>query len=237
MVSKTKNALSASERKDARRRSAPGVAIVYEAIRQEAETELSRPNAALFWSGLAAGLSMGFSFIAEALLLSGLPDAPWQHLVSKLGYSVGFLIVILGRQQLFTENTLTPVLQVLQSTTLSALKNTLRLWGVVLCANLVGTLAFAFTLSTTSIVDAGSLPAFASIATHALDGGFWNTRCYHHYYLSGRDSGIPPYHCRIQRGFLCFADRHHCSGCGHWRVFHTDPDRQYYRWRCPGCSD
>ena len=175
MVSKTKNALSASERKDARRRSAPGVAIVYEAIRQEAETELSRPNAALFWSGLAAGLSMGFSFIAEALLLSGLPDAPWQHLVSKLGYSVGFLIVILGRQQLFTENTLTPVLQVLQSTTLSALKNTLRLWGVVLCANLVGTLAFAFTLSTTSIVDAGSLPAFASIATHALDGGFWNT--------------------------------------------------------------
>jgi formate/nitrite transporter FocA (FNT family) len=175
MTKKTKSTLSAKERKDAERRSAPGVAIIYEAIRREAESELSRPNAALFWSGLAAGLSMGFSFIAEALLLTGLPDAPWQTLVSKLGYSVGFLIVILGRQQLFTENTLTPVLQVLQKKTFNTVKNTLRLWGVVLIANLVGTLAFAFTLSTTGVVDAGTQPALASIATHALDGGFWNT--------------------------------------------------------------
>lgn len=39
--------------------------------------------------------------------------SPRSVLVAKLGYSVGFLIVILGRQQLFTENTLTPILPTL----------------------------------------------------------------------------------------------------------------------------
>jgi formate/nitrite transporter FocA (FNT family) len=175
MTKKSKTKLSASERKEAQRRSAPGVVVVYEAIRQEAEAELRRPNQALFWSGLAAGLSMGFSFLAQALLQSGLPDAPWQALVSKLGYSVGFLIVILGRQQLFTENTLTPVLQVLQKKTRHTLVNTARLWGVVLSANLVGTLLFALALSTTSLVDTHQAAALEAIANHALDGGFWNT--------------------------------------------------------------
>ena len=60
------------------------------------------------------------------------PVAP---LVSKLGYTVGFLIVVLGRQQLFTENTLTPVLPLLQNRTANGFGNVLRLWGVVLAAN------------------------------------------------------------------------------------------------------
>lgn len=175
MAKKNDSKLTANEYKEAERRSAPGVAVVFEAIRREAEEELGRPNQALFWSGLAAGLSMGFSFLAQALLQSGLPDASWQSLISKLGYAVGFLIVILGRQQLFTENTLTPVLYVLEKKTRNALVNTARLWGIVLCANLLGTLAFAVALSSASLVDANSISALGSIAVHALDGGFWNT--------------------------------------------------------------
>lgn len=175
MHNKGHHKLTADERKDAHRRSAPGVAVVYEAIRQEAELELDRPNATLFWSGLAAGLSIGFSFMAQALLQTGLPDTAWQELVSKLGYSVGFVIVILGRQQLFTENTLTPVLQVLKKKTLMSLKDTLRLWGVVLLANMLGTLAFAYVLATTDIVDSSNIAAFKSISLHALHGDYWNT--------------------------------------------------------------
>jgi formate/nitrite transporter FocA (FNT family) len=57
--------LDAMEAEDARRRSAPKAAVVYEAVRQEAEDELRRSTAALMWSGLAAGLSMGFSFLME----------------------------------------------------------------------------------------------------------------------------------------------------------------------------
>jgi formate/nitrite transporter FocA (FNT family) len=65
---------------------------------KEGQDELARPSSALFWLGLAAGLSMGFSLITEGLLRTYLPEASWQLLVSKLGYRVGFLIVILGRR-------------------------------------------------------------------------------------------------------------------------------------------
>ncbi len=98
-------------------KAAVGSHIVYKAILKEADEELGRSTIALAWSGLAAGLSMGFSLVAEGLLQSHLPDAAWRPLISKFGYSLGFLIVILGRQQLFTENTLTPMLPLLQSAT------------------------------------------------------------------------------------------------------------------------
>src|SRR4029079_8825992 len=94
---------------EAEKRSSPSGKIVYKAILKEAEDELERPSAALFWSGLAAGLSMGFSLSPEGALRTRLPEREWTPLVSMLGYSIGFLIVILGRQQLFTENTFTPV--------------------------------------------------------------------------------------------------------------------------------
>lgn len=167
--------LTRDERKEALRRTTPGVAVVYEAIRSEAKVELARSNPALFWSGLAAGLSMGFSFLAEALLASRLPVAEWAPLVSKFGYSVGFLIVILGRQQLFTENTLTPVLHLLQEKSRSVLGNTLRLWGVVLAANFLGTFAFALALATTALVEGDRAAMLGVIATHALEGGFGDT--------------------------------------------------------------
>jgi hypothetical protein len=44
---------------------------------------------------------MGFSLLAEALLAAHLQHASWTGLIPKFGYSVGFLIVILGRQRSF----------------------------------------------------------------------------------------------------------------------------------------
>lgn len=164
--------LSDREERDAVRRSAPRAAVVFEAIRHEAQEEMGRPNGALFWSGLAAGLSMGFSFIAEALLQAGLPDTDWRPLVSKLGYSVGFMIVILGRQQLFTENTLTPVIHVLREKRLDVLFDALRLWGVVLAANILGTLVFGAGLYHADIFDPARSEALRSVAEGYLDTGF-----------------------------------------------------------------
>ena len=119
-------------------RTAPSRKIVYKAILREADDELERSSSSLAWSGLAAGLSMSFSFIAESILRGHLPEAHWRPLVAKLGYSVGVLVVILGRQQLFTENTLKPVLPLLLRKDNKTLTNMLRLWGVVLAANLLG---------------------------------------------------------------------------------------------------
>ncbi len=101
------------EEKQVQERVAIGPHIVYETIRREGEEELKRSSVSLAWSGLAAGLSMGFSLVAEALLAAYLPNAEWTSLISKLGYSVGFLIVVLGRQQLYTETTLTVILPLL----------------------------------------------------------------------------------------------------------------------------
>lgn len=128
-----------AEKKQVEARLAIGANVVYDTIRREGKDELSRTVSALAWSAFAAGLSMGFSFIAEALLASRLPDAAWRPLISRLGYSMGFLVVIVGRQQLFTENTLTIVLPLLVRKDLGTLMRMLRLWFVVLSSNLLGT--------------------------------------------------------------------------------------------------
>src|SRR4051812_33278822 len=160
---------------EAAERSAPSGKVVYKAILKEAEDELERPSAALFWSGLAAGLSMGFSLAAEGLLRTRLPEREWTPLVVKLGYSFGFLIVILGRQQLFTENTLTPVLPVLQRMDGKTLGNMLRLWGVVLVANLLGALAVALVMAKTSAFDPDVRESFLKIGHEAMRHSFATT--------------------------------------------------------------
>jgi formate/nitrite transporter FocA (FNT family) len=116
---------------------------VYEVIRREGVEELARPTASLWWSGLAAGLSIGFSVVTEGALHVALPDTAWRPLVENLGYAVGFLIVILSRQQLFTEITLTAVLPVIYRPSRGKLMALARLWGVVFLANMLGTALFA----------------------------------------------------------------------------------------------
>jgi formate/nitrite transporter FocA (FNT family) len=164
---------TAVEEKQVEERVAIGAHVVYETIRREGEEELARPGAALAWSGLAAGLSMGFSFIAEALIQNRLPDRPWAVLISRFGYSVGFLIVVLGRQQLFTENTLTVILPLLLSKKLSVLMRVLRLWSIVLVCNLVGTFVFAFCIAHVAIFDGSVRHALTQIGVVHLGMNFW----------------------------------------------------------------
>ncbi len=165
-------ALGEDERKQAAKRSALGVHVVHEAIRMEGDEELRRPSSALAWSGVAAGLSMGFSLIAEALLRSALPDAPWRPLVSKLGYSVGFLVVILGRQQLFTENTLTVMLPLLEQRSWRVFASVLRLWAVVLAANVIGALGFAWIIGIPHVFPPDLARTFLDLGREAMEPDF-----------------------------------------------------------------
>jgi len=161
-----------AEKKQVEERVAIGANVVYETIRREGEDELHRKASALAWSAFAAGLSMGFSFIAEGLLTSLLPDQPWRPLLSRAGYCVGFLIVILGRQQLFTENTLTVVLPLLLRKDPSTLLRVLRLWVVVLAGNLVGTFLFALCLGKIGIFDAHVQQCLTEIGRAHLGASF-----------------------------------------------------------------
>ena len=161
-----------TEQKQVEERLAIGAHVVYETIRREGEEELNRPAAALAWSGLAAGLSMGFSFIAETLLMAHLPAGPWRLLVSRAGYCIGFLIVILGRQQLFTENTLTVILPLLARKDAGTFLRVLRLWGIVLSANLVGTFLFALCVARVAVLDAYAQPYLMENAQAHIGASF-----------------------------------------------------------------
>jgi formate/nitrite transporter FocA (FNT family) len=159
---------NAEKKSEAEERSAPEGAVVYEAIRHEGESELERTTAALAWSGLAAGLSMGFSFVGKAVLEHHLPKAEWTPLVANFGYAFGFLIVILGRQQLYTENTLTVILPFLMQKKWSVLANIARLWTVVLLANLAGAFAFGLIMARTAAVNPSVRESMRHLAEEAM---------------------------------------------------------------------
>ncbi|HJW95464.1 MAG TPA: formate/nitrite transporter family protein [Thermoanaerobaculia bacterium] len=137
---------------EAEERSAPTGAVVYHAICSEGESELERPSSALAWSALAAGMSMSMSFVAQALVHASLPETIWRPLIVAAAYPVGFIIVILGRQQLFTENTLTVILPLLSRRNGHTLVNVARLWAIVLAANVTGVLLAAWVLARTNVV-------------------------------------------------------------------------------------
>jgi len=141
--------------------------LIFEVIRRDGEEELERSNRALLWSGIAAGIMISFSVVGEAIFRTYLPDAPASFLLENLGYSLGFLIVILGRMQLFTENTISTVLPVFQARTLTVLCSMLRLWGIVLTANLIGAFAVAALYVHTPTLPDSLTPAMLELSRHA----------------------------------------------------------------------
>ncbi len=167
--------LSRAEKDQAAEHSAPPALVIHEILRKEGEAELARGAGAIFWSGLAAGLSMGFSFLALALVQSGLPDTPSRRLIDSFGYCLGFVIVVLGRQELFTESTLTAVLPLLVRRDVATLISLLRFWVIVLVANLIGTFVFASVLSISGLFPTATHDAIGAIAREAVSGPFWPT--------------------------------------------------------------
>ena len=171
----TMSDVSEPERQVVEGHSRPNAALIHEIIRAEGEGELSRAALGLLLSGLAAGLAMGLSLMTEGLLRAHLPDAPWRDLVSKLGYAVGFVVVVIGRQQLFTENTLTPVLPLLYHRDMQTFGRVVRLWTLVLAANIAGTWAVSAVLAGTGLFPPEIKSAFSAISQHAIEASFGST--------------------------------------------------------------
>jgi formate/nitrite transporter FocA (FNT family) len=150
-------------------RASPRTPVIYEVVRRLGEEEMARPDVSLWWSGIAAGLSISFSLLAQAILQIHLPDAPWRPLVSSLGYTVGFIMVVLSRQQLFTENTITVVLPVIADLSLKNVLQLCRMWGIVLVANMVGTFAAAALCTYAPVVAPELKDAMLAVSGHLLN--------------------------------------------------------------------
>ncbi|MGM5622056.1 formate/nitrite transporter family protein [Klebsiella sp. K5-306] len=144
------------------------VMATHEVIRQEGEKELERDAMALLWSAIAAGLSMGASLVAKGIFHVHLSELPGGFLLENLGYTFGFVIVILARQQLFTENTVTAVLPIMHKPTLSNIGLLLRLWGVVLAGNLIGTAIAAWAFDVMPVFDEPTREAFLKISLKVM---------------------------------------------------------------------
>lgn len=130
---------------DSTRRSAHEI---YDKAKEIARDELDRSSRALAFSGFAGGFTMGLTGLAVGASRALLGEGPISEFVSMLFYPIGFVAVIIGRAQLFTENTLYPVVLVLSER--RHFLETLRLWGVVFAANVTGAFAFALVAARTS---------------------------------------------------------------------------------------
>jgi len=172
-VDRTEVVTTEAERSSARDAAPKSSLVIYEVIRKDGLEELARPPAALIWSGIAAGILISFSVLGEATLRSYLPDAPTSYLIENLGYSLGFLLVILSRMQLFTENTITTVLPFMVSPSLKLLGKVLSLWGIVLAANLAGAFAAAAVMAQTAAISPDVVAAIRALSEHATGMGAW----------------------------------------------------------------
>lgn len=145
---------------------------IYENVRVAAEEELNRPASALFWSSLAAGLTIGFSFLASTFLTTFV-SPKFELFAGAVGYPLGFMFVVLARNQLFTENTLEPIIPLLHAPGLRKLKSLASLWVTVLTGNLVGTLIFGWLAAKTPFLDNAFKGDLLKFASNATSSGFW----------------------------------------------------------------
>ncbi|WP_196592947.1 formate/nitrite transporter family protein [Pectinatus sottacetonis] len=142
--------------------------LLFEIIRRDGDEELARPTKSLVYSGFAAGIVISFSFLFKAVLTMYLPHAPWSNLITSIGYTAGFIIVILGRMQLFTENTITTVIPLFKDFSGRKIVQILRLWGLVFLSNLLGTLLAALFLSSPAFISPELTASLHSIALHVV---------------------------------------------------------------------
>ena len=170
VVSEQPEDITEREIEDIEERSSPRTPVIYEIVRRYGEEELARPVVSLWWSGLAAGLSISFSLLSQALLQMHLPDVIWRPLISSLGYSVGFLMVVLARQQLFTENTISAVLPFMAEPTFSKLGLVARMWAVVFLANITGTMIAAAFCTFTPVLPEDLRQSMIEISRHGVVG-------------------------------------------------------------------
>ncbi len=140
---------------------------ILEAIVEDGQQELERANTGLAFSGFAAGLNISFSVVALVVvgtLTGGIGLAAYAL------YPIGFLIVILARTQLFTENTVTPVAVVMVRRNL--LRNMLRMWSVVFISNILGTATFAASIFYGHILSPSALAILLEYVSTRMEYGF-----------------------------------------------------------------
>lgn len=167
--------LSNAEQSEVEGLSPPTPAVVHAAVSKQGEEELDRPTSSLFWSAVGAGITIMTSVSVSGALHHFLPEAPWKESIVAFGYPFGFLIVVMGRMQLFTEQTLVAVLPLARDMTRRNLGRVGRLWSVVFVGNLVGTAAVAALVAYGHVQSQGVFDGMVAVSSRLLDRSFVET--------------------------------------------------------------
>ena len=145
------------------------VPLIYNVIQKEGEEELARPVSSLFLSGLSAGLAIFLSVIAIGAIFGNMPNHAHYRLIESFGYTVGFVVVIFGRLQLFTENTITVIIPLLANYSHRRLRQTLLLWGVVFLANMIGVAIVSAVSVYTNLLPTGLADAIVAVSQEYIN--------------------------------------------------------------------
>jgi len=143
----------------------PTAIQIYEQVSLNARRELARSNISLAISGLVGGLTMGLTGLGVSIATAALGHSPTAQFIAFLFYPLGFMAVILGRGQLFTENTLYPVALILSER--RHVLSTLRLWAVVFSTNVAGAFLFAILCARTKALEPQVLATMAQFGADA----------------------------------------------------------------------
>ena len=138
------------------------------------EKRLDRSIASTTITAFIGGMSVSFGAIAMAWAAAsvggGLAVPSTSHLVGALAFPVGFIILLVGKSELFTENFFLPVTAVLDRD--GSVFELLRLWSASLAANLLGGLLFAFLVTRGDVLDYAPAFELISLAEHKIDYTF-----------------------------------------------------------------
>ncbi len=151
---------------------------IHDNVLQAAKEEMRRPAWDLLWSAVTAGLTIGWSFVGGAYAAT-LVAPEYHQAVAAAVYPLGFILVIIGRSQLFTENTLEPVIPVLAHPSWETIAKMLRLWLIVLGGNMAGAAAFGALFANTAVVTPAVRESMLALGGPLFDGSFGE-----HFYLA-----------------------------------------------------
>ena len=144
----------------------PTAQQIYAQVAKNARQELQRPANSLAVSGFAGGITMGLTALGTSIVRADLGTGGAAQVIAHLIYPIGFIAVILGRAQLFTENTLYPVALILAERRHYLV--TLRLWVIVLFCNCLGALTFAALAVKTGALQPQYAQAMSDIGLEAV---------------------------------------------------------------------
>lgn len=139
---------------------------IWEEGLDEGERRLTRDVKGLSASGFAGGAEVAFGILAVMVVTGAAAEVAPEgtaHVIGSLVFGIAFVLITVGRAELFTENFHIPVGAVYaKRAPLWALG---RMWVVTLLFNIVGLLLFLWLLSVDGVLEPATVEAAGKAAT------------------------------------------------------------------------